>query len=204
MPIINPDYTPPIEMTFDEGKPIRSEQGLMLAGNLIAAFMGKPGAPRLYGTAAVPRSQQTELGVLSLTASDAVTLDGLHYLGDFVNTSTGFGTGVSPWNGAGVITSVLMTGEVRFVATQTSSGSNFTGQIRLLKNGTVVQTFSLSSGSDSASAVRTIDVSIAVGDTFEWQVRRIDGPGTASISSMRIRANDGYTRIGIPIKVSDM
>lgn len=47
MVIVNPDWVPPIEITFDEGKPIRSEQGLMLAGNPIAAFLGKPGAVRL-------------------------------------------------------------------------------------------------------------------------------------------------------------
>jgi hypothetical protein len=45
MPIVNPDYVPPIAMTFDEEKPIRSEQGLLLAGNPIAIAQGKPGAP---------------------------------------------------------------------------------------------------------------------------------------------------------------
>jgi len=45
MPIIDPDWTTPIEMTFDPGKSIRSDQGLMLAGNPIAMAQGKPGAP---------------------------------------------------------------------------------------------------------------------------------------------------------------
>jgi hypothetical protein len=45
MPIINPDWVPPIEATFTDEKPVRSEQGLMLAGNPIAMAMGKPGAP---------------------------------------------------------------------------------------------------------------------------------------------------------------
>ena len=45
MPILDPDWIPPIEMTFDVEKPIRSEQGLQLAGNPIAALQGKPGSP---------------------------------------------------------------------------------------------------------------------------------------------------------------
>ena len=45
MPITNPDWVPPIEMTFDVKRPIRSEQGLMLAGNPIAIAGGAPGAP---------------------------------------------------------------------------------------------------------------------------------------------------------------
>jgi len=45
MSLINPDWIDPIESTFDEGRPIRQEQGLMLAGNPIAMAPGKPGAP---------------------------------------------------------------------------------------------------------------------------------------------------------------
>ena len=47
MPIINPDWVPPVESTFDVKKPIRSEQGLILAGNPIAIAEGAPGAPRI-------------------------------------------------------------------------------------------------------------------------------------------------------------
>ena len=47
MSLINPDWVDPIESTFDEGKPIRQEQGLMMAGNPIAMAAGKPGAPRI-------------------------------------------------------------------------------------------------------------------------------------------------------------
>lgn len=43
--ITDPDYIPPIEMTFNEGKPITSGQGLQLAGNPIAIVQGKVGAP---------------------------------------------------------------------------------------------------------------------------------------------------------------
>jgi hypothetical protein len=49
MPITNPDWIPPIEMTFDVGKPIRSEQGVQIAGNPIAIAQGADGAPRVRG-----------------------------------------------------------------------------------------------------------------------------------------------------------
>jgi hypothetical protein len=45
MPITDPDWTDPIEATFDPGKAIRSEQGLMLAGNTIAMALMKTGSP---------------------------------------------------------------------------------------------------------------------------------------------------------------
>lgn len=45
MSLTNPDWIPPIEATFDPDKPIRSEQGIMLAGNPIAARQAKTGAP---------------------------------------------------------------------------------------------------------------------------------------------------------------
>ena len=43
----NPAWIDPIEATFDEGKPIRSEQGLMLAGNPIAIAQGAAGSPKI-------------------------------------------------------------------------------------------------------------------------------------------------------------
>lgn len=45
MSFTNPAWVDPIEATFDEGKPIRSEQGLMLAGNPISIAQGTSNAP---------------------------------------------------------------------------------------------------------------------------------------------------------------
>ena len=71
--ITDPDWIDPEETTFDVEKPIRSEQGVMLAGNVIAAFQGKPGAPGLNFKAieqlaagdAVRVSYDDEAGVIS-------------------------------------------------------------------------------------------------------------------------------------------
>ena len=78
MPITDPDWTPPIEMTFDVEQPIRSEQGIMLAGNPIALAQGKPGSPYIetawhpYDSAAVGDGNT---GLLWDFATDGVPAD---------------------------------------------------------------------------------------------------------------------------------
>ena len=191
--------------TLLPGDPWTSAKAQAAFENLEAVAEGAPGAPRLYGKAAVPRSQQDELEVLSLTASDDVALSNLHYAGGFSSTTTQS----TSFQSAGIITSVLMSGTVRFRATQLASASQFgstTCQIRILKNGSVAQTFSVSSSPESpASATRQINLSVSVGDTFEWQVRRSGGQSlNCRISSISERADDGYVRIGIPIRESDL
>jgi hypothetical protein len=177
-----------------------------LRDNPVAIAEGAAGAPRLYGKAAVPRTQQAELAVLSLTAASTFVLDNLHWTGDFSPASTT--TVSSNWTTAGTITSVLMSGTVRFQATQQIFGTGSgTCQIRLLKNSVEIDIFSLfGAGGDSNVATRSVDTSISVGDVFEWQVRRSDGSGskTASINTISQRADDRYVRIGIPIKESDL
>ena len=175
-----------------------------LRDNPVAIAQGAAGAPRLYGKAAVPRPQQTELDVLSLGLGSVVLTD-LHWSGDFVITSSSSTSFV----GSGVVTSVLMSGNVTCQATQritSTSFSNATGEIRLLKNGTVIQTFSstASSGPNTVDTTRSIDVSVVVGDTFEWEVRLVSSGGTSRVSGQTFLADDAYTRIAIPIKVSDL
>ena len=199
------DYIGITEAQSNPFAPLTSELVKQLRDNPLAIAEGAPLAPRLYGKAAVPRPQQAELPVLSLSASDDVTLSDLHYAGGFSNTTTQS----TSFQSAGIITSVLMSGTVRFVATQVATAAlsaSTTCEIRILKNGSVVQTFSVSSSPEiPASAARQIDLSVSVGDTFEWQVRRSGGQSLdCSISSISERANDGYQRIGIPIKASDL
>ena len=189
--------------TLLPGDPWTSAKAQAAFENLEAVAEGAPGAPRLYGKAAVPRPQQQELDVLTLSASDDVTLSDLHYTGGFSSR-----TGGSSYESAGIITSVLMSGTVRFRARQTAVSTSLqgsSGDIRILKNGTVIQTWSLTvaSGTNDAVQDRSVDISVSVGDTFEWQVRRASG-ASLSISSISETANDGYTRIGIPIKASDL
>ena len=70
--ITDPDWIDPEETTFDVEKPIRSEQGVMLAGNPIAIALGKPGAPRN-----LPGSLDIYLGSVFVGASNPVGLTDL-------------------------------------------------------------------------------------------------------------------------------
>jgi hypothetical protein len=67
MSFTDPDYFPPIEATVDVEKPIRSEQGFAFFGNLIAAFPGKLGAPRLW----LPALERLEAGTQIRSRIDA-------------------------------------------------------------------------------------------------------------------------------------
>ena len=194
-------YTGPDPNTLLPGDPWTSALAQAAFEDPIAIVEGAPGAPRLYGKAAVPRPQQAELVVLTgLTAADSPTLDNLHYSGDFSTTETGSTSYVT----SGTVTSVLMSGTVRAIAFCTAIESGIgvsNSDFRLLKNGTVVQTFNLS-GSITISDTFSVDVAVIVGDTFEWQIKR--NSGSARISGQTFGASDAYTRIGIPIKGSDL
>ena len=191
------DYSEILDTQIEPDAPLTAVLAGQWRDNVLAIAEGAPDAPRLYGKAAVPRSQQAELPVLSMSASDDVTLEDLHYSGNFVprNTSS------SNFQSAGIITSVLMTGTVRFRARQNATTALGTpeSQIRILKNGSVVQTWT-----STTSSNRSIDLSVAVGDTFEWQVRYTNGNESATIDNISENATDGYVRIGIPIRASDL
>jgi hypothetical protein len=63
--ITDPDWIDPDEATFDVEKPIRSEQGVMLASNPIAIAQGKPGAPKVKGRA-------LDIGIGNLSGNTAI------------------------------------------------------------------------------------------------------------------------------------
>jgi hypothetical protein len=196
------DYTTLDLNSLLPGEPWTSGKALAVYENPIAIAEGAAGAPRLYGKAAVPRSQQAELPVLTVTAG-SVNADALHYSGGFfTQTATSEG-----WLSSGAVTLVLLTGEISLVATQFAQAislASMTGQIRLKKNDIVIDTFSIFTNETPVTTVRTINISAAVGDVFEWEVQVSSGSGTSRVSTQAVRASDAYTRIGIPIKVSDL
>ena len=85
--ITDPDWIDPEETTFDVEKPIRSEQGVMLAGNVIAAFQGKPGAPKLQGKA-------LDIGIGNLSGTTAIV--GLDDVASLLLVVTNSVSGSSP------------------------------------------------------------------------------------------------------------
>ena len=95
--ITDPDWIDPEETTFDVEKPIRSEQGVMLAGNPIAIALGKPGAPRNQ-----PGSLSIYLGSVSAAGGTAAGLSDL----DGIDVITFVTSGAAPQDGCGFRTSV--------------------------------------------------------------------------------------------------
>lgn len=84
--ITDPDWIDPEETTFDVEKPIRSEQGVMLAGNPIAIALGKPGAPRN-----LPGSLDIYLGLVTATGETASGLSDTEGV-DVMSFSVGSGS----------------------------------------------------------------------------------------------------------------
>jgi hypothetical protein len=169
-----------------------------LRDNPIAIAEGAAGAPAVLGLGAASlRSRLPVLtgltaGTVSISTSSAAPVENIHHSGSFVTTTTNSTSFVS----AGIITNVLLSGTVEFAAGFNTGGT--TGEIRFLKNNTVVNTWTAGTGFFS--------VSVSVGDTFEWQIRRVGGTSSnnLTISSMSIQGSDAYTRIGMPIRSSDL
>lgn len=160
MPIVNPDWVPPIETTFDEGKPIRSEQGLMLAGNPIAMAQGKPGAPKIQ---------------LAFTLDDLVAGDTVRWREDVTKTGatdeavTAFGIGF------------MQEGTVRFTFEHRviGAGVGTTTELRRWRNGvvTAVGTYNNTTSFQSQSE----DITIVRGDYYEL----VNTPDSGNLSSLR-------------------
>ena len=202
MVITNPDWIPPIEMTFDVEKPIRSEQGIQLAGNPIAIAEGAAGAPRIVGRAAASKVEVLQVHPFSSLSAGDLTLEPEFFAEySFSSTSTNSSTYVS----AGTCEiSALANGTLRFNASQSSTNSR-SSTIRLLKNGSEVQSWTFSTSSSFAiPTFRSVDVAASNGDEFEWQIR---APGTGSlvsISQISVSANDTLVEAPLWIKESQL
>lgn len=201
MTITNPDWVPPIESTFDTGKAIRSEQGLMLAGNPIAIALGKPGAPRLRGFAAMRPSEYADLFPI-VSAAGTTTIPSYTYTGTLqgiTTTSTTFVTGCE------ITITARLSGTCRFTGTAGFSaiGNRFS-EVRLLKNGVQIAIASAPSGSGS-SASFTVDATVTTGDVFTWEVRELAGAADATLVNPSILGSfDQIVTVGLPIKQSEI
>lgn len=108
MTITNPDWVPPIEYTFDTGQAIRSEQGLMLAGNPIAIALGKAGAPRVL----LPALERLQPGNQIRSRNDAAVTSGVALSFAFIQHGT-----------------------IRAVTTLTNASGTPQAQVRRTRNG---------------------------------------------------------------------
>lgn len=165
---------------FLVGKRITSSIGLALRDNVMAAFEGAIGAPRLQGIAVA--SDNNGLETIAVTASDAVTIfagAGAEALA-LATASTSFVVGQR-------YTINAYTGSLRFKGSH-AAGSGVTSYVELKKNGTTVASWSTASTSPQA---RVQDIAITIGDVIEWQHRASASAGS-TLSAISVTASDGY------------
>ena len=205
-------YTGPDPNTLLPGDPWTSALAQAAFEDPIAIAEGAPGAPRANGKmAATSFDYATANPLTGLSPGNLFLPDFVFEQKTFANTSTDSST----FQSAGICEiSDRATGVLRFQATQVAKRISLQSsncEIRILKNSSVVELWSLSAPSTdntTTSAVRVVDISASSGDIFEWQVRR-SGPGGSGdgpdvdIQSMSVRANDTYTTRSLPIKASE-
>lgn len=213
------DWTNIADATLEPGKPIRAIDARALRENPIAIAEGAPGAPRIDGaqgpvieTNAVTnrnliglhaaRLTDPAIPVLTVTASDDFPI-GLAASNVAGTTQTSSSSFVLAWT----TTIIRVTGTVRFKAAHYSSvnesGNTATSEMRVLKNGVVINTWTTSSASD---VVRSQDIAVVPGDIITWQHRRSSG----SVTNLLLfwprsdTASNGYTTAPLIIAASDL
>jgi hypothetical protein len=174
------DWTNIPDATFDPDKPILGSTHLAIVKNFNALAAGDAGAPRISARAA---RQPADIGTLTVTASDAFTLQpggGLTVVaGDVVATGASFVV-------ARTITVNLFSGVIRFRATHEASTVSGVSTLRILKNGSV-----LDSWSTTSPAVRIADVSIVPTDVIVWEHQLSSGgDGFSSVFAFQESASD--------------
>ena len=162
-----------------------------LRDNPIAIVKGAPGAPR----PASPEKWFQAGNQFSGLSPGENDLPVAAFSGFFSQTSTSSTTFVSA--GTATITA-RATGTLRFNAEKSTT---VTGVIELRKNGVAVFT-----SPNDASPSFFVDVASAVGDVFEWFVRRTGGTAsnTVTIMDFSVGANDNLIYRGIPAKLSEV
>lgn len=168
MPITNPSWVPPIEFTFDEGNPITSKQGLMLAGNPIAIANGGAGAPRVHAEA-----------MQGSVAGDTV-LFGTGGTGVVFETSEGIITETIPDATFRATTNCEVRVKAEFAAT---NGSAPNVAFKVFKNGTAVQTDI--HGNTAYVTSTPVDITLEAGDIV--QVGGTGSDGAGGLSGVKIR-----------------
>jgi len=149
--ITDPDWIDPEETTFDVEKPIRSEQGVMLAGNPIAIALGKPGAPQVAGKA-------LDIDIGNLSGTDAVV--GLEAVSKLLLMARAL-------DSAGPVGTA--SASIRYQRTS-NGGSSWESAITIASASTVINT---DSGSVTACAAGAVIV-----DMVGYDGIRLSGTGT--------------------------
>ena len=177
------------DAALEPGKPIRSIDGLALRDNPVAITEGAVGAPRIVGFAA---KRINDYPVLTVSAANTHSaLNGI----DSVDGTTSMSS--STFVVARTLTNKVYTGSLRFTFNHTVEapfGIQIISIAEVLKNGTVIATYSIQESSGSNSTVRTLDISIAPNDVIEIRHRIQDNPafGVSTIGPVSVFGTNGY------------
>ena len=196
------DWTNIANTALQPGAPVRSIDGVALRDNPIAIAEGAAGAPRIVNAAITNRTIRgiklmriQDAPVVSVNAGDNSAVLGITQVSGTTSTvSTSFVT-------ARTITIDRYTGSLRFGFTHCGGffvdsegfSDSSRSEARILKNGSVLATWSTGFGSCSN---RSIDVSITTGDVVAIQHRRRDGNNiSVTIGSFFTRADNPYEEV---------
>lgn len=177
------DWTDPPYAALTAGKKWTDEKAAAAFENPVALAEGAPDAPRIVG-AAIQRI--ADLPAIAITASDNVTAEELadSVVGTLSTTSSSY-VAARTWTMARATgTSV----RVR-LSHQRAVSENGNSQVRVVKNGVEVQSWSTTTETPQA---RTVDVSFVQNDVIEIQHRVQSGASGSIVSGIGIFGSDGY------------
>jgi hypothetical protein len=205
------------DATLEPGKPIRAIDARALRENPIAIAEGAAGAPKIAGQTgpAVETGGITNRNLIGLHAA-RITDPATPLL--TVTASDAFPVGVAETNVAAVgggstvsvvsyvlawtTTIVRVTGTVRFKGAHRVDSNTGISQLRVLKNGSVINTWSTST---TSSVTRSEDIAVVPGDVITWEHRSSSSFGEISFfTKIDDTASDGYATAPLYIKQSDL
>jgi hypothetical protein len=166
-----------------------SWQPVDVSGEIALFASGAPGQPRLVGNAVSPFPGTYP--VLTVTASDDTSVEN----GIVTSPASSAFTSSSSFIDGTKHTILKYTGSIRFsVFVDTDGfGDGTSWQLRVLKNGTEVTSFTGSQSFSQTTGPFTADISIVPDDVILWQIRKTGG----STTNVRVRnrsntATNGY------------
>lgn len=182
--------------------PVTSDLIQALDLNLDALSEGATGAPRIRGLAAMTPGEYADISpIASLSGTAAIpTYTYTGTLSGFDTTSTTFVTACE------ITINNRLSGTCRFRGTAVYSAvSTRYSEVRLLKNGVQIAIAASSTGGGGSSASFTVDATVANGDVFTWEVRRIGGSVEGGLSAPSISGDfDPIITVGLPLKQSEV
>lgn len=195
------DYVTISNAAVQPKSPVTSELITALRDNPTSIAEGNVDAPKISGRAAADKNTLTPITV---AAANTYTLGTRHNditVGTTSTSSTAFVV-------AHTVEIVAVTGTVRFSAEQqvnygSGGSSSIEGELRVLKNASIVTTWALTEGSSpgAATANRSSDIAVVPGDIITWE-HRISVDDAATTNSVQInspteKADDQYAEVSL-------